>query len=198
MFYDDSHGDEVLYMSGDFQTSFGYKFASNIDFIIKTIETPEPEPQTNTSDWSNLNVLIMGDSITWQGGDNCDQANGWNTWFKQKANPKNCISYARSGATMTNTSSTVYNITENTGSTTNDNNFYNQINRVIYNYEQGILTWTPDVLLVALGTNDFGRPKTPDAQTVFESNINSYTTTDSVQTKLSIAQAMRYGVEMLI
>ena len=51
----------------------------------------------------STHVAILGDSNTWLGGDQCDQPRGWNKWFKDYFAPASCRSYARSGATLTNT-----------------------------------------------------------------------------------------------
>ena len=50
---------------------------------------------------SVMHVVILGDSNTFIGGDQCDKPQGWNKWFKELANPLSCRSYARSGATWT-------------------------------------------------------------------------------------------------
>ena len=54
----------------------------------------------------STHVAILGDSNTWLGGDQCDQPRGWNKWFKDYFAPASCRSYARSGATWTNTART--------------------------------------------------------------------------------------------
>ena len=51
----------------------------------------------------HIDVAILGDSNTWIGGDDCDKEKGWNKWFKDFFRPASCKSYARSGATWTNT-----------------------------------------------------------------------------------------------
>ena len=78
-----------------------------------------------------LHVVLLGDSNTWIGGDDCDKERGWNTWFKQLFQPASCKSYARSGATWTNTKVTKRNPKENIGNLGNDNVIYNQVVRLI-------------------------------------------------------------------
>ena len=78
----------------------------------------------------SLHVVILGDSNTWLGGDGCDKAQGWNKWFRDAFQPATCRSYARSGATWTNTPETRRNTQENIGVLGNDNVIYNQICRL--------------------------------------------------------------------
>lgn len=99
------------------------------------------------------NVVILGDSNTSIGGDNCDNPRGWTKWFKERLQPTTCISYARSGATWTNTSATIYNIGENIGVLGDNNVVYNQVNRLLDAYSSGMQP-QPDVIMIAAGTND--------------------------------------------
>lgn len=108
---------------------------------------------TDPSDHPGGHVVILGDSNTYIGGDNCDNPLGWNKWFKDLYRPATCHSYARSGATWTNTSSTAYNVVQNIGKLGPDNTIYNQINRL----EQALndkSQATPSLIIIAAGTND--------------------------------------------
>ena len=100
-----------------------------------------------------LHVVILGDSNTWLGGDDCNKPQGWNKWFCDAFQPASCRSYARSGATWTNTPQTRRNTQENIGILGNDNVIYNQICRLeeaIFNGSQP----TPQLILILAGTND--------------------------------------------
>lgn len=100
-----------------------------------------------------MHVVLLGDSNTWLGGDNCDQPQGWNKWFKDLAQPLSCRSYARSGATWTHTPKTVYDTEEDTGVLSDDNVIYNQINRLKKANESDGQP-TPDLIIIMAGTND--------------------------------------------
>lgn len=100
-----------------------------------------------------MNVVLLGDSNTWLGGDECNKPQGWNKWFKDMARPTSCHSYARSGATWTHTSQTDYNTEENTGVLSDNNVIYNQINRLKEACESGCQP-QPDVIIIMAGTND--------------------------------------------
>ena len=100
-----------------------------------------------------LHVVILGDSNTWIGGDDCDQPQGWNKWFKDVFQPTTCKSYARSGATWTNTPQTHRNTLENIEVLGNDNVIYNQICRLQEAIDSGI-QHTPQLILILAGTND--------------------------------------------
>lgn len=151
----------------------------------------------------SLNVVILGDSNTSIGGDGCDNPKGWNKWFKDRFAPGTCRSYARSGATWTNTRATVYNIEENTGKLGNDNVIYNQINRLKDACNKGEQP-APNLILIAAGTNDAwfstARPnafsKTPEQ--VFGEGNGRFITGTPVSEVLSLAGSVRYGCEMLM
>lgn len=103
---------------------------------------------------SLMHVVILGDSNTFIGGDQCDKPQGWNKWFKELANPLSCRSYARSGATWTHTPNTVYDIEENTGVLSDNNVIYNQVNRLLKETGEEKTQPTPDLILIMAGTND--------------------------------------------
>ena len=98
-------------------------------------------------------VVILGDSNTFLGGDNCDKPQGWNKWFKDCVKPLSCHSYARSGATWTHTSQTEYNTQENIGIIGDQNVIYNQVNRLKEAVAAGQQP-VPDLILIMAGTND--------------------------------------------
>ena len=100
-----------------------------------------------------LDVIIFGDSNTWYGGDNCDKPRGWNKWFKDAFQPATIKSYARSGATWTNTTTTKRNTQENTARLGNDNVIYNQICRLEEAIDSGVQP-QPQLILIMAGTND--------------------------------------------
>lgn len=94
-------------------------------------------------------VAIIGDSNTWLGGDDNKGEKGWNHWFCEYFKPDFCKSFARSGATWTNTPRTKLNTKENIGSLGDNNVAYNQLQRMLA--EPAI---KPEIVLIALGTND--------------------------------------------
>lgn len=200
---DDTNGYPLWTVYSGGTTVYNHKITIDYNYtIVYQTLSVEVEPQ---NDFENLNVVVMGDSITWLGGDDCNgrqtPSRGWTTYFKEKAQPKSIRSYARSGATWSHTANTVYDITENTGSLSDDNVIYNQINRLIaaVNGSQQV---TPDIIIIAAGTNDAWYPDArPDAVSVTPetefANTDSYITGQAVNTLTSIAAAMRYDIELL-
>lgn len=102
---------------------------------------------------NDLNIVILGDSNTSIGGDDCTNPKGWTKWFVDKISPKTCRSYARSGATWTNTVRTCYDIVENTQVLSDNNVIFNQMNRLITACDKQQQP-SPDLILIAAGTND--------------------------------------------
>ena len=149
-----------------------------------------------------LHVVILGDSNTWLGGDDCSKPEGWNTWFKEAFGPASCRSYARSGATWTNTPTTKRNLTENIGVLGNDNAVYNQIERLKQACKEGLQT-VPDLIIVAAGTNDaWFADKRPQAfsRSVDEafSQQDGLLTGEQPSHELTLARSVRYGCELLM
>lgn len=98
-------------------------------------------------------VVLLGDSNTWIGGDDCSQPRGWNYWFAQSFPHQSIRSYARSGATWTHTPLTTRDETDNTGRLSDKNVVYNQVERLISAHHRGEQP-TPNLIIIAAGTND--------------------------------------------
>lgn len=102
----------------------------------------------------SLHVVMLGDSNTFIGGDDCSKPQGWNKWFKDLMNPLSCHSYARSGATWTETPNTVYDINEYTEVLSDNNVIYNQVSRLLADVFDTKTQPIPDLILIMAGTND--------------------------------------------
>lgn len=114
-----------------------------------------------------MNIVLMGDSNTFLGGDACDKPLGWNKWFKDLASPLSCRSYARSGATWTHTAKTNYDIEEYTEVLSDNNVIFNQINRLKEACKVGTQV-VPDLIVIMAGTNDLWfADKRPDVLSVW-------------------------------
>ncbi|NPD91941.1 SGNH/GDSL hydrolase family protein [Xylanibacter muris] len=150
----------------------------------------------------SINVVLLGDSNTSIGGDSCNVATGWSKWFKERFAPASCISYARSGATWSNTSRTVYATAENISVLGDNNVIYNQINRLVEACRKGVQP-VPQLIVISAGTNDaWFHGKRPG---VFGKSVadvfavsTGYITGRKVSSVLSLAESVRYGCELLI
>lgn len=98
-------------------------------------------------------VAILGDSMTWIGGDSCLNDRGWTKWFVEEARPLGVDIYARSGATWTNTPSTRGDIDEYTEVLSDENVIYTQALRLIDRVNRDSLS-KPDVIIIYAGAND--------------------------------------------
>lgn len=150
----------------------------------------------------SLHVVILGDSNTWLGGDGCDKPQGWNKWFRDAFQPASCRSFARSGATWTNTPQTRRNTQENIGVLGNDNVIYNQICRLEEAINNGSQP-RPQLILILAGTNDAwfqkARPKALSMTTdeAFSSNSQAFRKL-TVCEIVTLAESVRYGCELLM
>lgn len=167
-------------------------------------ETPQLSSESEVSDASHasLNVVILGDSETWIGGDDCSKPRGWSYWFARKFRPASCRSYARSGATWTNTLQTRRNTGAYSEVLDDQNVIYNQVARLTDAVDKGAQV-SPDIIIIAAGTNDAWfhkkRPgvfaETPES--VFADQSRMHTDLAPHQAT-SLAASIRLAAELLI
>lgn len=151
---------------------------------------------------SRLKVAILGDSNTSIGGDDCAKPQGWTKWFVEKFAPLSCRSFARSGATWTNTANTRRNVKEDTDLLSDDNVVFNQVCRLFEACDSDAQA-VPDLVIIAAGTNDawfyakrpglFGKT----ASQAF-SSAKGFIVGRKPSTVCSLAESVRYVCEMLI
>lgn len=159
-------------------------------FHLLTLNASEP-----------LHVVILGDSNTWIGGDDCNQAQGWNKWFCDALQPTTCRSYARSGATWTNTVQTKRNTQENIGVLGHDNVIFNQVCRLQEAVDSGVQP-RPQLIIIMAGTNDlwFGKDRPmalkTDASQAFQC-ADSVLAVRPVSQVLTLAESIRYAGVLL-
>lgn len=136
-----------------------------------------------------LNVALLGDSMTWIGGENFEKPNGWTYYLADL--PLNMKTYARSGATWTNTSETFGDINAYSAVIDPENVIYTQVLRLLGD------DFKPDVVIIYAGTNDawfeskrpglFGEFEWPDHAIDLSANPADFTTLEgSVQLAGSI------------
>lgn len=106
-------------------------------------ETDSPRPD----------VVLIGDSNTRIGGDDCSRPTAWSKWFADSLAPASCRSYARSGATWTNTAATRRDTGADYDILHDDNVIYNQVYRLIEAVDSGRQV-TPELIIIGCGTND--------------------------------------------
>lgn len=100
-----------------------------------------------------LRLALLGDSMTWIGGDSCQNEMGWSHWIRGRGNIYTIDLYARSGATWTNTASTRIDTTFYSEVIHDDNVIYNQALRLVGRVKSG-KTLPPDIVIVFAGAND--------------------------------------------
>ena len=98
-------------------------------------------------------VVVLGDSNTWLGGDSCNRDRGWTRWFCEAFRPASCRSYARSGATWTTTPKTVRDVDGYTEKLGDNNVIFNQICRLADDVSAGRQA-RPTLVIISAGTND--------------------------------------------
>ena len=109
--------------------------------------------QTGQSDLSAIRVAVLGDSMSWIGGDSCQNPRGWTHFLKRLANPKHIDVYARSGATWTNTRNTRGDISAYSEVLDDENVLYPQAPRLIQAAEADP-SYSPDLIFLYAGAND--------------------------------------------
>ena len=102
---------------------------------------------------ADQDVVLLGDSNTWLGGDDCTGVKGWGKWFAEEYRPGSIRSYARSGATWTNTANTVADTREYSEVLGDNNVIYNQVMRLVEDFEADKVA-EPELVIISAGTND--------------------------------------------
>lgn len=97
-------------------------------------------------------IALLGDSMTWIGGDSCQNPTGWSHLLKESGIARSIDVYARSGATWTNTSSTTHNPSHYSELLHDDNVLYNQAIRLIKKADS--CDESPDIIVLFAGAND--------------------------------------------
>lgn len=96
---------------------------------------------------------LLGDSQTWIGGDSCQNETGWSHWLKESGIALSIDTYARSGATWTNTPNTQAD-TAFYSEVLHDNNvIFNQARRLAERVKEGSVS-APTIIIVFAGAND--------------------------------------------
>lgn len=98
-------------------------------------------------------VALLGDSMTWIGGDNCEKETGWSYWLKTRHPERRITTYARSGATWTNTVATKGDTAFYSSILDDENVIYDQVRRLIGAVDKNAAL-KPDVIVIFAGGND--------------------------------------------
>lgn len=98
-------------------------------------------------------IALLGDSMTWIGGDSCQNPTGWSHYLKESGIAGGIDVYARSGATWTNTCKTIADTDFYSEILNDDNVVYNQTLRLIRKADADT-TRTPDFIVIFAGAND--------------------------------------------
>lgn len=101
----------------------------------------------------DVDVAILGDSMTWIGGDSCQNDTGWTYYFKRETSPLSVSIYARSGATWTNTKRTTVSPDFYSEVLDDNNVLYNQAARLVRDTSEG-RTPFPGLIILYAGAND--------------------------------------------
>ncbi len=149
-----------------------------------------------------IDVVMLGDSNTSIGGDACDRPAGWNKWFRDRFAPATCRSYARSGATWTNTPRTVRDVEQDIAVLGDNNVVYNQVERLAEAAAKGIQP-QPELILIAAGTNDaWFAAERPQALAMAAADAfaadSCFITSRPVGSVLTLAESVRYCCELLM
>lgn len=100
-----------------------------------------------------VGVALLGDSMTWIGGDSCQNDNGWSFHLKHSGITSTIDVYARSGATWTNTEHTRSDTAFYSEVLHDDNVIFNQALRLTERVKSGTSP-APDMIVIYAGAND--------------------------------------------
>lgn len=150
----------------------------------------------------SLDVVLLGDSNIWIGGDDCSKPESWSKWFADEFKPASIKSYARSGATWTNTASTKRDIIAFSKVLEDNNVIYNQVERLLDDVKVKRQV-PPEVILIAAGTNDaWFANRRPNIFSVTPEkafgNFGTLMTTAKPSEATSLAESVRLSCELLM
>lgn len=145
---------------------------------------------------NHLKIAVLGDSMSWIGGNNCENPKGWTCHFKQKFNPDTIFLYARSGATWTNTSNTKEDLDYYTEILDDRNVIYNQVKRLERDVkEEGI---QPDIIIIYAGANDaWFENKRPDCFQGTLEMIQEVSPGDDPSQRRSLIESMAQNIKLI-
>lgn len=103
--------------------------------------------------WAGREVVALGDSNTWLGGEDGGDRTGWTGWVREIGDAAGVRSYARSGATWSHTLATQVNPRQDVQTITDDNVITNQVFRLSADLADGSIR-QPGIVVVAAGVND--------------------------------------------
>ncbi len=145
---------------------------------------------------AGLHVALLGDSMTWIGGDSCQNHSGWSHFLKESGVADTIDVYARSGATWTNTVNTRLDTASYSEILHDDNVIYNQAMRLAGRIKDGTST-PPDLVIVFAGANDAWfsdrRPGIFDLQ----DSIAGYSSGASVSDATSLQKSVALTCDLL-
>ncbi len=108
--------------------------------------------ETESNPSSRPRIALLGDSMTWIGGDSCQNETGWSYILKESGIAEDIEVYARSGATWTNTKNTKRNPAYYSELLHDDNVVYNQAIRLIEHADS--CNNNPNIIILFAGAND--------------------------------------------
>lgn len=144
-------------------------------------------------------VVFIGDSNTWNGGDDVSNPRAWSYWLVKNLLPASARSYARSGATWTNNTATRVDTAAYSELLDDQNVLYQQAVRLIGAHKAGQQA-TPDLIFVCAGTNDaWFRSRRPGiySETVEQAYARPMTTTTKPGEATSLAASARLTLMLL-
>lgn len=106
-----------------------------------------------TSPSNGIKFALLGDSMTWIGGDSCEKPTGWSHLLKESGLAESIKIYARSGATWTNTVNTKRDSASYSEVLHDNNVIYNQMVRLIEDCYNNA-SQSPDYIIIFAGAND--------------------------------------------
>lgn len=133
-------------------------------------------------------IALLGDSMTWIGGDSCQNETGWTHVLKESGLAGAIDVYARSGATWTNTESTRRNPKHYSEILHDDNVVFNQAVRLTERADTS--DSSPDIIILFAGANDAWfaskRPGIFDSQPLQPNDLTSHLPSHSTTLEGSI------------
>lgn len=168
-----------------------------ISLILFVINIFVVRGETTISTNHQPHIAVLGDSMSFIGGENCEKPISWTYHFKNTVMPASINLYARSGATWTNTENTEVDI-QGFSRILNDNNvIFNQVLRLGHDLENGDIV-APDIIIVYAGANDaWFESQRPGCKNSPESDLSNVSADDLPSERTTLRESVALSLKKL-
>lgn len=170
-------------------------FFAVLTFILSFWMLGSVKAWGNNPPCTALEIAVLGDSMSWIGGEDSDNPIGWTYHFKKALTPGSIKIYARSGATITNTVKTQRAPEAFSNVLNDDNVVYNQAIRLRNDISAGKIK-APSLVIIFAGTNDVWFAKRrPGSGDPAINRLKDVSSNDSPSSRTTLGESLALAIK---